>query len=825
MNSPATFGTADADQRRWHLPADVSGFVGRGGELARLAHLLGRARLVTVAGPGGVGKTRLALRAASAASQADSSRASCLIELSALTSPELLMDTVAARLNVQPPDTASLLDAVIDELRHRRLLLILDTCEHLPAACAHFAATVLRETTDVSILATSRQPLHVTGEQLLRLQPLPVPSSDAVAAADAGAAVELFTQRAAAAVSGFTLSEADLPHVIRLCRRLDGIPLAIELAAVRVRALPITELATRVDQGLTTSMGSRRGSTGRHQTLHAAIDWSYQLCTDAEKAAWRRLSVFAGTFDAAVAADVIALACPAGHAGSRGTGSPDDASHGAVATAAQVDEVLRGLADKSVLLAARTGRYRLLDTVREYGATRLAETGEEAACRERYMAKYLSLSSDFSRRVVTDGQRDRLLRLRAEHENIRGALAYGFAAPEPGGDRDAEATPTRMRSAARLAAALFSYWVMSGATREGIGWQDKALEWFTGPSSERANALSNLALLATAAGAANAVGQAIEAVAVSARVGDERANARAYLALQFALTTAGRHLEALEAAKQARWRLEKVGADHALRTLDMQLGLTYVHARNFDAAVEHCRRLLRSLAPGERWLRGNTHALCALAFYHQPGRRADCVTMVRMALRETHEIGNLVGEAYSLELLAWLAADGGRYQRAALLLGGAQSLWERNGGRLSGSAALEQHHKRSAATAAGSLGTARYTELHAAGATRALTEITALALTNADVLPDQSGALSQPDPGDDWHGSEVLTAREREIAVLVGSGLSNREIAARLVISKRTVDAHVNHIFSKLGLTSRVQLAIWLRDRAADALSPTAQAL
>jgi predicted ATPase/DNA-binding CsgD family transcriptional regulator len=801
MNSPAAFGTTDADQRRWHLPADVSGFVGRGGELARLAQLLGRARLVTVAGPGGVGKTRLALRAAS-----DPAWASCLIELSGLTSPELLIDTVARRLNLQPPDTASLLDAVIDELRGRELLLILDTCEHLAAACAHFAATVLRETSDVTILATSRQPLHVTGEQVLRLHPLSVASSDSADAADAGDAVELFTQRAAAAVSGFALSEADLPHVIRLCRRLDGIPLAIELAAVRVRALPIAELAARVNTGLATSIGSRRGSTDRHQTLHAAIAWSYQLCTEAEKTVWRRLSVFAGTFDAAVAADVIALRFPDDTGAPGGSDSP-----GPTATAKQLAEVLGELVDKSVVLPVRADRYRLLDTVREYGAVRLAEAGEEAACRERHLAKYLSLTSDFSRRIVTDGQRDRLGQLRAEHENIRGALAYGFTDPGPQGDGDA--TPPRIRAAARLAAALFPYWIMSGATREGMQWQDKALARFAGPSPERASALANLALLGTAAGAAETVRQATEAVAVSARIGDERTHARAYLALQFALTTAGRHPEALEAAKQARWRLEKVGADHALRTLDLQLGLTYVHAGNFDTAIEHCRRLLRSLAPGERWLRGNTHALCALAYYHQPGRRADSVAMARLALQETHEIGNLVGQAYSVELLAWLAADEGRCQRAALLLGAAQALWERTGGRLSGSAALEEHHQRSAAVAAGALGTVRYAELHAAGATRGLAEITALALTDADLLPAPSGPFSLADPGDDWLGSEVLTTREREIAVLVGNGLSNREIAARLVISKRTVDAHVNHIFGKLGLTSRVQLAIWLRGR------------
>jgi non-specific serine/threonine protein kinase len=193
-------------------------------------------------------------------------------------------------------------------------------------------------------------------------------------------------------------------------------------------------------------------------------------------------------------------------------------------------------------------------------------------------------------------------------------------------------------------------------------------------------------------------------------------------------------------------------------------------------------------------------------------------------MRETHEIGYLVGEAYSLEVLAWLAADVGRCQRAAWLLGSAQALWERTGGRLSGSVALEDYHQRSAALAAGALGTAKYSELHTAGATG---QIAALAIAGTDVLP----GLPAPRVADEiscWQGNDTLTAREREIAVLVTRGLSNRDIAERLVISKRTVDAHVNHIFAKLEISSRVQLAIWLRDRVpvrlADELSPSTRA-
>ena len=817
MNSPAASGSPGAEQRRRQLPADVSGFVGRRGELAWLADLLDGGRLVTVAGPGGVGKTRLALRAAASARWDEDT---CLVELTGLTDPELLPDTVALRLGLQRAAAASRLDALLSDLRRRRLLLILDTCEHLTAACAEFAAVVLRETTDVRILATSRQPLHVPGEQVLRLGPLPVPDTDQASAGvdwgvatRSGDAVELFAQRAAAAVTGFTLSAADLPHVIRLCRRLDGIPLAIELAAVRVRALPVAELAARVDAGLAAGTGSRRGIVGRHQTVQAAIEWSYGLCTDAERAVWRRLSVFAGTFDPAIARDVAA-----------GGGIP----------AGQAGEVITGLVDKSVVLPAGPGRYRLLDSVRAYGADRLAEAGESSEYRLRHLTRYLSLVSEFSHRLMADGQPGRLDQLRAEHTDIRGALEFGLGDGHagPGGTRESGDTgdtgAEAARSAARLAAGLFPYWIMSGSIREGMRWQDKVLDRFAGPSRERASALANRALLGTAAGVPEAVGQASESVALAARLADERTHARAYLALQFALTTAGRCTEALEAAKQARWRLEALGSDHALRTLDMQQAFTYAFLRNFDTAIEHCQRVLCGLSPGERWLRGNAHVVSAFAYYQQPGRRDECASAATAALRATQEIGYLVGQAYALEVIAWLAADAGRCQRAAWLLGAAQTLWERTGGRLSGSAVLEDHHQRSAATAVGALGRARYAELHAAGAARPLAQIAALAIAGADVLPELSVARPA-DEASGWPDNEVLTVREREIAVLVARGLSNREIAERLVISKRTVDAHVNHIFAKLGLSSRVQLTNWLRDRAptrlSDALPPVARAL
>ena len=266
--------------------------------------------------------------------------------------------------------------AVLDHLRGQRLLLILDTCEHLTAAVARFAAHVLRETDGITILATSRQPLHLAGEEVLRLGPLPVP--DAGRDPGPGGAVELFANRAAAALRGFTISDAELPDVIRICRRLDGIPLGVELAAVRVRALPLAELADRLDASFSVLAGARRGAVPRHQTLRAAIDWSYGLCTEAERALWGRLSVFAGSFDLAAARDV--AACP-------------------LVPADQVGDVLAALVDKSVVLRGHDGDdpaagpgYRLIDSVREYGAERLAAADQEADGRRRHVRRYLRLA-------------------------------------------------------------------------------------------------------------------------------------------------------------------------------------------------------------------------------------------------------------------------------------------------------------------------------------------------------------------------------------------------------------------------------------------------
>ncbi len=369
-------GQVTGPRRLGLLPAEATSFVGRATELAGIAALLGTARMVTVVGPAGVGKTRLSLRAAAQAA-GQFPDGVWLADLAGISDPELLVPAVAAALGLPDVAEAALGPALLGYLRGRRLLLVLDTCEHLVDACAAFADTVLRSAPGVTLLATSRQPLDAQGEHAFPLLPLPAEDD----------AADLFAQRAAAVVPGFTVTPQNRADVVRLCQRLDGIPLAIEFAAVRLRALPLTELVSQLESGIRMLTVSRRGTSPRHQTLRAAVEWSYQLCTPAERALWERLSVFAGTFDVSGAEQVCA----------------DDAL-----PQAQVVHALVGLVDKSVVLrdGADPSRYRLIAALREYGADQLA--GQDGAERflDRLAARTVAMARDFDERF-RDGTRPR----------------------------------------------------------------------------------------------------------------------------------------------------------------------------------------------------------------------------------------------------------------------------------------------------------------------------------------------------------------------------------------------------------------------------------
>jgi predicted ATPase/DNA-binding CsgD family transcriptional regulator len=784
-------------QRPGELPLEVTGFVGRACELAELTGLLRTARLVTVTGPGGVGKTRVALRAVAQLAQDQSAENGLasefpdgvwLVELSGLRDPELLPDTVATGLGLAGNENHSQLDAILDHLRDQRLLLILDTCEHLIDACAMLADILLRAT-PVTVLATSRQPLAVPGEHTCAIPPLPVPEPDA-AGAGAGDAVELFAQCAAAAVPGFAVTDANRACVIRLCRRLDGVPLAIELATVRLRAIPLEQLVDRLEDRFRLLAGGRRAALPHHQTIRAATEWSYDLCSPAEQLLWARLSAFAGSFDVEAAEQVCA----------------DERLD-----ARDVLATLIGLVDKSVVLRVdMTGsdgdgtRYMLLDTIREFGIEKLAARGEEEMVRERHLDRYLALALYLGENPLADDQVPCYRRLRLEHADLRAALEYGLAAPG------------RRRDVAAMAISLDGYWQMSSTPGEGRHWLGKVLPRLGELSRGRALALiidGYLACLQDDVPAGLAELQ--QGIALAEERGDDRIRLRGYLNLTMALTLDGCYEEAARAGSTAYEGALAAGDTSMLIVLDSHVGYLNMLAGQVEEGLARCRSGLARLGPdsGERWQQSYLLLIEGICLFLLGDLEASAGAF-RTALAMKHEIADTMGMGYALEGAAWLAAAEQRCTRAAWLLGAADTRWQLVGGRLGRNATAEALHARAEQTVRDALGTERYRALHHQGAGYPLEEIVQLAAQDADDLPPPAGpapVIPRPAPPAPAPPLPALTGRELEIAGLVGEGLSNRQIAERLVISKRTVDAHIEHIYGKLGVSSRVQLASWLR--------------
>jgi non-specific serine/threonine protein kinase len=797
-------------QRPGELPLEVTGFVGRAGELAELTGLLRTARLVTVTGPGGVGKTRVALRAVAQLAQDQPAQTqpaqtqaappqpsgtglasefpdgAWLIELSGLHDPELLPDTVATGLGLAGNENQSRLDAILDHLRDQRLLLILDTCEHLIDACAMLADVLLRAT-PVTVLATSRQPLDVPGEHTLAIPPLPVPDPRARTAGN-GDAVELFAQCAAAAVPGFAVTDANRACVIRLCRRLDGVPLAIELATVRLRAIPLEQLVDRLEDRFRLLAGGRRASLPHHQTIWAATEWSYDLCSLAEQLLWARLSAFAGSFDVEAVEQVCA----------------DERLD-----ARDVLATLIGLVDKSVVLRVDMqgtdgARYMLLDTIREFGVEKLAARGEEEMVRERHLARYLGLALHLGENPLAEDQVPCYRRLRLEHAELRSALEYALAAPG------------RQQDAAAMAISLDGYWQMSRAPGEGRYWLGKVLPRLGELSRARALALVIDGYLACLQGdVAAGLAELQEGIAVAEERGDALIRARGYLNLTMALTFAGRYAEAARAGATAYEGAVAAGNNSMLAVLDSHVGYLHLLAGEAEEGLARCRSGLARLGPdrGERWQRGYLRLLEGMCLF-MLGELGPSAEAFRTALAMKHEIADTMGIGYALEGTGWLAAAERRFTRAAWLLGAAEGRWQLVGGRLGRNATVEALHARAEQTVRDALGAERYRALHDQGAGYPLEEIVRLAAQDADDLPPPAQlapAIPRQAPAPPAPPQLALTSRELEIAGLVGEGLSNRQIAERLVISKRTVDAHIEHIYGKLGVTSRVQLASWLR--------------
>jgi predicted ATPase len=432
----------DHPEFQHNLPEQVSSFVGRENEMGKLCQLLADARIVTLTGPGGVGKTRLALQVAVELLDG-SGQGVWFVDLAPIEDPAFVAATVANVLRVREERGRSVIEALVDALRDRELLVVLDNCEHVIEATAALAEELVQRCGHVSLLATSREPLGIAGENVYRVPSLSLPAAgeDELERFVESEAVRLFAVRTAQHRPEFSLDRSNASTIGRLCHRLDGIPLAIELATARLRSMSLNDLEDRLDQRFRILTGGLRTALPRQRTLQALIDWSFDLLSESEQVVLGRLSVFAGGFDLAAAEAV---------------------AKGADVAEFEVLDAIAALVDKSLVQAEDSTdfsvvvHYRLLETIRDYSAVKLAEKGEAeaAAAREAHRDYYLTLAELAEPHLDGHDQIEWLDRLEREHDNLRSALSYCLSDPDPG-------------SGLRLGTALASFWHYRGYGVEG----------------------------------------------------------------------------------------------------------------------------------------------------------------------------------------------------------------------------------------------------------------------------------------------------------------------------------------------------------------------
>jgi predicted ATPase/DNA-binding NarL/FixJ family response regulator len=759
--------------------------VGRRREVADVKRLLSKSRLVTLTGVGGVGKTRLAYRVATEVRRAFPDGV-WLVELADLENPELLTHTVAKALGIEdragrPPE-----EALTEHLRDVAALVVLDNCEHLLPGCAALAELLLRSAPSLRILTTSRQLLGITGEQVLTVPVLSLPGADAnsVEASTRCDAVRLFVDRAAAALPDFTLTEENREAVERICRHLDGIPLAIELAAVRLRALSVHQLLDRLDDRF--RLLERRPATAvpRHRTLWALIDWSHTLCTPQERLLWARASVFAGGLDLETAEVVCS-----------GDGIARE----------DVLDLVTSLVDKSVLVTeenSRGVRYRLLESLREYGRDRLAESGDEADVQRRYCDFYRRMCSDTLVRPVGSSQLTLLSRLKLENANLRSAMDYCFT------------KPGNVANGLHMAADMRNYW-LSGHLGEGRQRLAQGLAMHHAPDEARGRALIVSSWLAVVDGQTFMADRMLdEAQDIGERLGHDVIVAD--VALQRGLLALDRDdaesaITLCEnAVEQHRATGDVMGHIRALLWLTAALTLV----GRLDDAISAAEKGIAVCEDHDRGLY-RAHLLTMRAVAHwRRGETARADECAKESLAFHRSLGNPRGLGLNLAVLAWIAGAAGRYERAARLLGTfevfSQEPWSRRaiGAEVAGYRHLRRYQKQSVADIRLALGEATFEAIAQRSARLDVDRALAYALeeTAESGTSDEDESVSD-DP------SSPLTRRQTEVARLVGRGLSNKDIAAELVISQRTAEGHVENILDRLGFGSRAQIAVWINSR------------
>ncbi len=803
-----------------NLPRQLTSFVGREREMGEVKRLLSTTCLLTLTGTGGSGKTRLAMQVAADLLE-DYADGAWVTELAPLSDPDLVPQAVASNLGVREQPGRSLTQTIIDHVRPKSQLLLMDNCEHVLPACAQLADALLRGCPHIRILATSREGLGIGGELTYRVPSLSLPELHRSGSPDTMKqyeAVRLFAERAAFSQPGFQITPDNAVAVSQICQRLDGIPLAIELAAARVRVLAVGQIAARLDDRFELLTAGSRTALPRHQTLQAAIDWSYELLSEKERALFRALSVFPGGWTLEGAEAVCG----------------DN-----LIEKTRVLPLLAQLVDKSLVTVEtqdREARYQLLETIRAY-ARRLAASAEQEALERRHAAFFLAVAERAEPHLgMGAGQGTWLNQIAAELDNMRAALRYAAAWSET-------------ETALRLTAALRWFWYVRGHWSEGREWLEGALAGggSTSPRA-RAKALFAAGFLARAAGDyQRAYAMLEESLSLHRGLEDKSGTASCLAHLGLAALDQGLydratslHKEGLALFRELRNIVDTARCLVYLARSAMASQTAQRYARA-EASGQEALALFRTAAyPGgtglalvnlaliayhqgdygrARTLAGEALALSRELGYEALGAQAlrtlglvachqadhkKAASLLAESLALAWKLGDRLRTAQCVEGLAELASAQRQWERAARLYGAAESLrvvlgvsitpWEAPARDRRVAAVRAKLNAKTAATA------------WAAGASTPLDRL-------VRDLTEAVGPRSSACPDDEPAGTHRLTAREQEIAALIAQGLANRDIAAKLVITERTAANHVQHILNKLGFDSRAQIAVWAVER------------
>jgi non-specific serine/threonine protein kinase len=763
-----------------NLPAPLSAFIGRAPEVAAVADLLRRdeVRLVTLTGPGGIGKTRLATRAAAVVTDGFPDGV-WLVNLAPISNTALVAPAIAQVLGVreaadEPP--AARLEAF---LAARNLLLVLDNFEQVVEAAPAVAA-LLTACRRLKVLVTSRVRLRVSGEQEYPVPPLslPTPETAAMNEATASEAVRLFVDRARAVKPDLALTAETAPAVAEICRRLDGLPLAIELAAARVKVLSPAALQARLGHRLALLTGGAQDLPARQQTMRAAIGWSHDLLVPEEQALFRRLAVFVGGFTLEAAEAVC-----------QGTGRSSDPCP--LSSVSSVLDGIGSLVDKSLLhrteVAADEPRYGMLETVREFGLEQLAASGEDAATRRAHAAWYMDLAERTWQGVDAKADAVWLNQVEADHDNVRAALVW----LEQTGDAGA---------LLRLAGSLWPFWHRHSHRREGRGWLERALDPARSagvPAAVRVRPLYGAAYLARNRGDyAQATTLATDCLTVAGDLGDRRAASRALQLLAFIALAEGDYDRAASRAGEAL-TLSKALGDRGAWTAWVlsDLGMAAYGQGDLPRAeqvLEETLAVFRTFADPF----GTALTLGYLGLVGcDRGDHAGSAARFAESLPLWQTMGNRENQAEWLAGVAALAAARDEPERAARLSGAAEALRDTlaHAFTLPERAAFE----RGADAARASLGAPAFAAAEEAGKTLPHDEALAEARRFLSSVTEPAAQMTEAS----------LTPRELDVLRLLVAGQSNADVAEALAISPRTATTHVTNILAKLGVTSRREAA------------------